>query len=414
MPRSTFSTALLPLRVAVLAAAVLATALPGGAVASVGRAPLTDGSGPSAPTASTIDLSTVVTGLSNPVFVVRSPDGTGRLFVVEQTGQIRVIKDGSLLPDPMLSLKSAVSKGGEQGLLGLAFSPSYAKNRRFYVDYTDLKGDTVIREYRTSIANPDRVEPGSGRTILRIRQPYSNHNGGMIAFGKDGYLYIGTGDGGSSGDPGNRAQSKYSLLGKILRINVNGKTSTRQYRIPSSNPYVGKAGLDEIWQRGLRNPWRFSFDRANGYLWIGDVGQSRYEEIDRAANNSSGPGRGMNWGWRVMEGFHCYNPSSGCSKSGRKLPLVEYTHASGRCSVTGGYVYRGAAIPALRGYYVFADFCSGEIWAVYASAASRTSSAPKILLRDTNVKISGFGEDVDGELYVVSLGGSVQKIIRGA
>ena len=267
----------------------------------------------------------------------------------------------------------------------------------------------MIREFKASSSNPDVVASGSGRTILRIAQPYSNHNGGMIAFGRDGYLYIGTGDGGSAGDPGNRAQNTNSLLGKMLRINVNGSTSSRHYRIPSSNPYVGKAGRDEIWQRGLRNPWRFSFDRSNGNLWIGDVGQNRYEEVDRAVRTADGPGRGVNWGWHSMEGNHCYHPSSGCSKTGKKLPVAEYSHAAtGGCAVTGGYVYRGSAIAALRGWYVFGDYCSGDVWAV-SSTAARPAARTKLL--SSSHSISGFGEDNAGELYLCDLGGTVYRIV---
>jgi glucose/arabinose dehydrogenase len=361
-----------------------------------------------APSASTIKLTEIASGLSKPVFVTSARDGTGRLFIVEKTGRIKIYKGGTVLSTPLLNLSGSVSTGGEQGLLGLAFHPGFTSNRKLYVNYTNTSGDTVIREYRTVSTNPDRVASGSGRTILRINQPYANHNGGMLAFGRDGYLYIGMGDGGSSGDPGNRAQNKDSLLGKMLRINVNGSTSTRNYLIPSSNPYVGAPGRNEIWQRGLRNPWRFSFDRSTGDLWIGDVGQARYEEIDRAKRTSTGPGRGVNWGWRVMEGFHCYKPTSGCNKDGKRLPLLEYSHGSnGRCSVTGGYVYRGTAIPALAGWYVFADYCSGEIWAV-ASGAS--SPATKVKLADTDLAISSFGETAGGELLVVSLGGSVYRI----
>ncbi len=233
----------------------------------------------------------------------------------------------------------------------------------------------------------------------------------MLAFGRDGYLYIGTGDGGSAGDPGNRAQSIDSLLGKMLRININGTTSTRAYRIPSSNPYVGRSGRDEIWQRGLRNPWRFSFDRSSGSLWIGDVGQKRYEEVDRAIRTTSGPGKAVNWGWRVMEGRHCYNPASGCNTSGKKKPLVEYSHSSnGRCAVTGGYVYRGSAIPALKGWYVYGDYCSGEVWAVSAGASSPATPV-RLLGTGSGRLISGFGEDASGRLYLCDLNGAVYRIV---
>jgi len=328
---------------------------------------------------------------------------------VEKGGRIRIHKNGNLLATPFLDVSGSVSRGGEQGLLGLAFHPSFATNRKFYVNFTNAGGDTVIREYKASSSNPDRVASGSGRTILKIDQPYANHNGGMLAFGRDGYLYIGTGDGGSGGDPGNRAQDVKRLLGKMLRIDVNGTTATKAYRIPRSNPYVGRTGRDEIWQRGLRNPWRFSFDRANGNLWIGDVGQGTWEEVDRAVRTSSGPGKGVNWGWRVMEGRHCYNPSSGCTTSGKKKPLTEYKHASGRCSISGGYVYRGSAIPALRGYYLYADYCTGEVWAV-ASGAS--APADGIRLLDTEHMISGFGQDDRGEHYVCDIaGGAVYKVV---
>jgi glucose/arabinose dehydrogenase len=399
------------LRLAVVTAAVLAIGLPTTVDAAATR--ITDGSTATvaAPSAGTIKLTKVTGGLSKPVFVTSARDGTSRLFIVEQTGRIRIWSGGSLLATPFLNLAASVSNGGEQGLLGLAFHPSFRTNRRFYVNYTNLAGNTVIREYRASATNPNRVQSGSGRTIIKIGQPYANHNGGMIGFGPDGYLYIGMGDGGSAGDPGNRAQSKSSLLGKMLRINVNGKTSTRNYLIPSSNPYVGKAGRNEIWQRGLRNPWRWSFDRKTGNLWIGDVGQGRYEEVDRAVRTSKGAGKGANWGWRVMEGFHCYRPSSGCNKTGKRLPVVEYSHASnGRCSVTGGYVYRGSAIPALAGWYVYGDYCSGEIFTIASGAAS---PARAIRLLDTSLLISSFGESAGRELFVTDLAGSLYRIDAG-
>jgi glucose/arabinose dehydrogenase len=398
------------LRIAVVVAMTIAASLPASAAGSVAPAPIADGVIRAAsPTSATVSL-VKVASVTKPVLVTSPRDGTGRLFIVEKGGRIRIVKNGSLLATPFLDISSAVSKGSEQGLLGLAFHPAYKTNRKFYVNYTDRNGTTVVREYRASATNPDRVASGSSRAIIAIRQPYANHNGGMIAFGRDGLLYIGTGDGGSGGDPGNRAQSTSTLLGKMLRINVNGSTSTHNYTIPSSNPYVGRAGLDEIWQRGLRNPWRFSFDRANGNLWIGDVGQNRYEEVDRAVRTTAGPGRGLNWGWRVMEGFHCYNPATGCSTSGKTKPLLEYSHAAnGRCAVTGGYVYRGTAIPALAGWYVYGDYCSGEVWAVSSTAAS--GSAPVRLLGTGSGRlISGFGQDDAGELYLCDLNGTVYRI----
>ena len=408
MIRPITAPALRAVRAAVIGASLVAALLPGAASAATVSVPLTDGGAASAPTSSTIRL-VKVADVPNPVLAIGARDGTNRLFVVSQGGRIRIIKNGSLLATSFLNISSAVSKGGEQGLLGLAFHPAFKTNRKFYVNYTNTSGDTVIREYKASSSNPDVVEPGSGRTILRIDQPYSNHNRGMLAFGRDGYLYIGMGDGGSSGDPGNRAQNIDRLLGKMLRINVNGKTSTRNYLIPSSNPYVGRAGRNEIWQRGLRNPWRFSFDRSTGNLWIGDVGQGRYEEVDRAVRTTSGPGKGVNWGWRVMEGNHCYKPSSGCSTTGKTRPLVEYGHGTtGRCAVTGGYVYRGAAISALRGWYVYGDYCTGEVWAV-ASGASRPATPVRLL--NTTHLVSGFGEDNAGELYLCDLNGAVYRIV---
>jgi glucose/arabinose dehydrogenase len=363
---------------------------------------------PQAVSSASITLTKVAGGLSKPVFITSAHDGTGRLFIVEKTGTIRILQGGTVLSTPFLDLSSMVSTGSEQGLLGLAFHPSFKTNRKLYVDYTNRHGNTIVRQFRVSSSNPNRVT-GTGRRILAIKQPYSNHNGGMLAFGPDGYLYIGTGDGGSAGDPGNRAQSKKTLLGKILRINVNATTATHNYTSPRSNPYVGRPGRNEIWQRGVRNPWRFSFDRATGNLWIGDVGQARYEEVDRVRETSSGPGRGVNWGWRVLEGFHCYRPATNCNRTGKRMPLLNYSHSSnGRCAVTGGYVYRGSAIPDLRGWYVFGDYCSGEIWAVPANSSRRPTKT--VLRGPGGGNISSFGEDGSGNLYVVYLGGTVLRI----
>ena len=389
----------LPIAVLLSAALLMSGAVPAGIPAALAATP-----------AGTVKLVTVASGLSSPVLATAPKDGSGRLFVVEKTGTIRIVKGGTLLPIPFLDISGSVSGGGEQGLLGLAFHPAYATNRKFYVDYTDTSGNTVIREYKASAAAPDRADTTTGRTILRIRQPFSNHNGGMVAFGPDGFLYIGMGDGGSGGDPGNRAQSTGTLLGKMLRIDINGVTATKAYRIPAGNPYVGKPGLDEIWQRGLRNPWRFSFDRVSGTLWIGDVGQNTWEEIDRVTKTATGPGRGYNWGWRRMEGFHCYNPSSGCGSASFRAPLLEYSHATaGRCAVTGGYVYRGSVIPSLYKWYVYGDYCSGEILAVPAASASRPA-AVRLFGTGSGRMVSAFGEDEAGELYVCDLRGNVYRI----
>jgi glucose/arabinose dehydrogenase len=363
---------------------------------------------PAAPGDAHIKLTLSATGLSSPVFAIGARDGSGRVFIVEKTGKIRIQKSGKVLRTPFLDISSSVSRGAEQGLLGLAFHPNFKSNGKLYVNFTRLDGATVIREYRVSTTNPNVVVPSSKRLLLRIAQPYANHNGGGIAFGPDGYLYIGMGDGGAGGDPQNRAQNLASLLGKMLRIDVNGTSGSRPYRIPASNPFVGKAGLDQIWQYGLRNPWRWSFDRATGALWIGDVGQENWEEIDRVAKTSSGAGKGLNWGWDILEGFHCYPASvSSCNTSGKASPLLEYPHSGSRCAVTGGYVYRGSRIPALVGGYVFADYCSGEIWVVPANAAA---PATPTLLLNTGLLISSFGESTTNELLVTDLAGRLYRI----
>jgi glucose/arabinose dehydrogenase len=354
-----------------------------------------------------ISFSRVARSLSKPVFITHAGDGSGRLFIVEKGGRIKILRSGVVLSTPFLSLAGKVSTGSEQGLLGLAFHPNYETNRKFYINYTDPSGDTIVAEYLTSTGNAN-VAGTTGRVLLHIDQPYSNHNGGMLAFGPDGYLYIGMGDGGSAGDPGNRAQSASYLLGKILRIDVNGTSAGKQYAIPPSNPYAGAtAGLDEIWARGLRNPWRFSFDSRTGDLWIGDVGQDRYEEIDRATA-ASGRGRGLNYGWRVIEGNACYNPSSGCSGSGKTPPIAVYSHSLG-CSVTGGYVYRGLAYRGLVGGYLFGDYCSGRVWALRAHGSSPQKP---VLMADTSLSISSFGEGQDGTLYVTDIGsGDVWAVV---
>ena len=363
-----------------------------------------------APGDARIKLALRASGLSKPVFLATSHDGTSRLFIVEQTGRIKIMKDGRIRSTPFLSLAGKVATGTEQGLLGLAFHPEFTTNRKLYVNFTNIAGDTEIREYKVYKSNRSLVNPRTGRTILAIDQPFANHNGGMLAFGPDGYLYIGMGDGGGGGDPGNRAQDTSSLLGKILRIGVNSTSPGLQYRIVPSNPFVGVAGRDEIWQLGLRNPWRWSFDRATHHLWVGDVGQGAWEEVDHAAATAAGPGKGINWGWNVLEGTHCYPPStSSCDASGKTGPLLEYDH-TGRCSITGGYVYRGTEIPVLRGGYVFGDFCSGEIW---VAAANASAPASKVRLLDTSLAISSFGETGTGELYVVDLNGRLYRIVQG-
>jgi len=363
-----------------------------------------------APSDAHIKLTLRASGLSKPLFLTSARDGTARLFIVEQTGRIKILQKGRIRSTPFLSLAGKVSTGDEQGLLGLAFHPNFKSNRKLYVNYTNTSGNTVIAEYRVSATNPNVVDVSTKRVLLRISQPYANHNGGMLGFGPDGYLYIGMGDGGGAGDPEERAQNTDSLLGKMLRIGVNHPSPGLQYRLPSGNPFVGAAGRDEIWQLGLRNPWRWSFDRGTDDLWIADVGQGAWEEIDRAPASASGPGKGINWGWDVLEGTHCYPPSvSSCNTSGKTAPLLEYDH-SGRCSVTGGYVYRGSEIPVLRGGYVFGDFCSGEIWVV---AADASAPATPTLLLDTSLAISSFGETGANEMYVVDHNGRLYRIEQG-
>ncbi|HEV7239907.1 MAG TPA: PQQ-dependent sugar dehydrogenase [Thermoanaerobaculia bacterium] len=345
-----------------------------------------------------VTLQPIASGLDSPVSITHA--GDSRLFITQQRGQV-VIWDGTrILPTPFLDIRSIISNGGERGLLSIAFHPQYAENGFFFVNYTNLGGHTIIARYRVS-ADPNRADPTSAVQLLLIEQPFANHNGGQVQFGPDGYLYIGMGDGGSGGDPGNRAQSLATLLGKMLRIDVNGNP----YSVPPSNPFVNNtAARPEIWSLGLRNPWRFSFDRASGDLWIADVGQGEWEEVDVQPATSIG---GENYGWRRMEGTHCFNPSSNCDTGNLVLPVLEYNHSSGACSVTGGYVYRGAALPRLQGMYIYGDYCNGKIW-----GASRTGSQPVVIreLLDTTLSISSFGEDVNGELYVADHSGAVYRM----
>lgn len=350
-------------------------------------------------------LETVATGLQQPVFAGHAGDGSGRLFIVEKAGKIRILKDGVLAPTPFLDIDSSVgSTESEQGLLGLAFHPSYVSNGYFYVDYTDNSGNTVVSRFHMS-SDPNLADPGSETVLLRIVQPAANHNGGMLAFGRDGYLYIGTGDGGSAGDPWGNAQSVTTLLGKILRIDVD---SAAPYAIPPGNPYAGSPDpsiKQEIWALGLRNPWRFSFDRLTADLYIGDVGQGSREEIDHQPASSPG---GRNYGWPVLEGSQCYN-SATCDTSGMTMPIAEYDHGgSGGCAVTGGYVYRGRWSTQFEGVYLYGDYCSGRIWGLADGNGGWSSS----LLLDTAFNISTFGEDEEGEIYLADYsGGQLLRII---
>jgi glucose/arabinose dehydrogenase len=364
------------------------------ALAAVGSA------APSAAEWPQISLPKRFSGLTQPVHITQAGDGSGRLFFVEQPGRIRVSRGGTLLPVPFLDIVSRVSCCGERGLLSVAFPPGYGSKRYFYVDYTDTAGNTVISRFRLG-ADADVADPGSEQIVLTIAQPYSNHNGGQLAFGPDGYLYVGMGDGGSGGDPQNNAQSPTSLLGKILRIDV--ESGAAPYAVPVSNPFAGRAGYrGEIWALGLRNPWRFSFDRRTGDLFIGDVGQNRYEEVDFQPAGDPG---GENYGWRIMEAGHCYDPNP-CNQTGLLQPVFEYDHSQG-CSVTGGPVYRGSLYPRMQGVYFFADYCSGRLWGLRRDGNSWHSTQ----LLDSPYTVSTFGEDEAGNVYLADYGrGDVYQV----
>jgi glucose/arabinose dehydrogenase len=348
-------------------------------------------------------LETLIIGLSSPVFVTHAGDGSGRLFIVEQEGRIRIFKSGQLLPTPFLDISPQVDFEGEKGFLGLALHPNFAGNGRFFVNYVRSIGGplrTVIAEFRVSRNNPDIADPAES-VLLEFNQPFSNHNGGMIAFGPDGYLYIGTGDGGSGGDPLNNGQRTDTLLGKILRIDVDGAAP---YAVPPDNPFVGRTGTrEEIWAYGLRNPWRFSFDRLTGRLFAGDVGQDTVEEIDIIVRNG-------NYGWRIMEGNNCFSPPAGCNRAGLIRPIADLNREEAN-SVTGGYVYRGAQVTSLKGAYIFADFVTGRIWSLVEMAAETWKRTE--LLR-SGLFVSSFGEDEQGELYLVDYLGTVRRLLFGS
>lgn len=344
-----------------------------------------------------IELTTLPYEFDAPVFMTHAGDGSGRLFVVEQAGYIRVVENGQLLPDPFLDIEEEVLFDGEQGLLSMAFAPDYQNNGRFYVYYTDNDGDQVVARYNVSAANPNVADPGSAQTVLPIPHPnHGNHNGGQLQFGPDGMLYIGIGDGGGGGDQDNNAQNPNTLLGKILRINVEiGSPDT--YTVPEDNPFVNDTRYrSEIWSLGVRNPWRFSFDRTTGDMYMGDVGQGEWEEI----NFQPGGVGGQNWGWRCYEGTHAFNLNGCNTQFPYDMPVTEYNHDEG-CSVTGGYVYRGTEFVGLQGIYFYADYCSGTIWGLQNPNGSGWINAP---LFDEDYGLSSFGEDEAGALYVVDAG----------
>ena len=356
----------------------------------------------SAAAAPVIALQPFVSGLTSPVDLQPSRDGTGRLFVVEQGGIIRVIKAGKLLATPFLNLTNIVHSGGEEGLLGLAFHPAYKTNGRFFVNYTRVvsgQHQTIIAEYHVSSTNKDVADP-TGAILLKVNQPFDNHKGGQLVFGPDGYLYIGLGDGGDQGDPLKNGQKLSTLLGKMLRIDVD---SGAPYKIPPTNPFIGRTGVKpEIWAYGFRNPWRFSFDLQSKKLYIGDVGQDAYEEIDIGTI-------GGNFGWNVMEGAHCYPIGSTCNQSGKILPIAEVPHPEAE-AIIGGFVYRSTVIPGLSGYYVFGDFITGTIWGL----KQVSGTWQRTTLLSTGRAISAFGRDASGTLYVIDyLNGAILKIVQG-
>jgi glucose/arabinose dehydrogenase len=355
------------------------------------------------PAAFRLEVAPVVMGLRSPLFATHAGDGSGDIYVVEKRGTIRVVENGALREAPFLDIISNVGSGGsEQGLLGMAFHPDYTTNRFLFVNYTDLNGDTVVARY-TANAEGSAADAGSAKRVLFIVQPYANHNGGMLAFGPDGMLWIGTGDGGSGGDPQGNGQDPRTLLGKMLRIDVD---SGDPYGIPPDNPFTdGAAALPEIWGVGLRNPWRYSFDRATGDLYVGDVGQGSWEEI--SLTRAGAPG-GVNYGWNIMEGNHCFRGGADCNRTDLVVPIAEYsTHQAGTCAVTGGYVYRGQAYPAMRGGYFYADYCGGQIWAFAAQPDGPTRGT---LMLETGLRISSFGEDEAGELYITAFDGTLYHL----
>ncbi len=338
-----------------------------------------------------LTLKPVASGFAKPLYLTHAHDQ--RLFVVQQAGQIMIIEGGVTRPTPFLDIKTRVgSNGNEQGLLSVAFHPNYQKNGLFYVNYTNLEGSTTIARYNVS-ADPNVADEISEQILLTIPQPYSNHNGGHILFGPDGYLYIGMGDGGAANDPHNNGQSLNTLLGKILRLDVD---TGSPYGVPQDNPFITTAAArPEIWSYGWRNPWRMAFDAATGDLYVADVGQNQYEEVDVEL---AGSGGGQNYGWRLMEASHCFNPTS-CDPATLKvvMPIAEYPHSQG-CSVTGGYVYHGTQFPQLNGVYLYADYCTGTLWGLRHEADGSWSQAE--LLASGKI-ISSFGLDAAGELYLI-------------
>lgn len=356
----------------------------------------------------TVDKELVGGGFDQPLHVTHAGDSSGRQFVVEQPGLIWILKDGKKSAQPFIDLRSVVgSNGSERGLLSVAFHPEYESNGQFFVYYTDKKGAIVVARYNVSKSNPDQGDSLTGKILIVQEKPYANHNGGLALFGPDGYLYIGTGDGGAAGDPLDAGQNVDILLGKILRIDVNKTEGSLAYGIPADNPFAttNQGQTRAVWAYGVRNPWRFSFDRATGDLYIADVGQNLYEEINYW---KAGSPSGVNYGWDTMEGFHCFADGAGCNQQGLQLPILEYNHRLGN-SVTGGNVYRGSLYPALQGLYFYADFGTGRVWAARAGANGVWENDE---VMNAEAAVSSFGEDEAGELYFADYGGgNIYRVI---
>lgn len=354
------------------------------------------------------------------LFLTAPPGDTARAFIVEKDGIIRILDLATqqTLPVPFLNLTGLIATAGEQGLLGLAFHPDFAVNGFFYVTVSNTTGSTEIRRYRVS-ADPNLADISTALLVIRIDQPpgFTNHKGGWLGFGRDGFLYAALGDGGSAGDPFNNAQNIDSLLGKMLRLDVDGDDfpadAARNYAIPADNPFVGVTGSDEIWAYGLRNPWRPSFDRDTGDFYIADVGQNTREEVNVAPMSAGGAGRGLNYGWRIMEGSACFLPATGCNATSLTLPVIDYDHAGGACSVTGGYVYRGnlSALQPLRGTYFYADFCAGFVRSFRFAGGQATELTDWAALAPPGAFVTSFGEDAAGELYVMTSTGGLYRIV---